>query len=52
MAARDRNGSLGSESVLGAYHETVGHFEDEIGLDLEDEEQNIELASSAPPDDQ
>lgn len=52
MAARDRNGSLGSDGVLGNDHEADGHFEDEIGLDLEEEEQNIELASSAPPDDQ
>lgn len=53
MADRDRNGSLGSDGVLGGENEADGHFEDEIGLDiLEDEEQNIELASSAPPEDQ
>ncbi|XP_031570503.1 ras GTPase-activating protein 1-like [Actinia tenebrosa] len=53
MADRDRNGSLGSDGVLGGENEADGHFEDEIGLDiLEDDEQNIELASSAPPEDQ
>jgi hypothetical protein len=53
MADRDRNGSLGSDGVLGAENEADGHFEDEISLDiLEDDEQNIELASSAPPEDQ
>ena len=47
MAFRDRNSSSGSDGVYGVENEGEDNFEDEPDLE---EEEEIELSLSAPPD--
>ena len=51
MAFRDRNSSSGSDVNLIGENEPEDNFEDEPDPCL-DEEEEIELALSAPPDDE